>query len=84
MTRIVLSGWNTGFNKVGLTKLLRNDLGFSLRHAKSVTDAVLEGHSVTIEVEDDRVGEMAVRLGELGAKFAIDKDAGLQDQRNEG
>jgi hypothetical protein len=68
---IILSGWNTGFNKVGLTKLLRYDYGYSLSNAKTVTDSVLDGKAVTIENSDDRVDEFVMKLDRLGVIYTI-------------
>jgi ribosomal protein L7/L12 len=67
--RIVLSGWNPGFNKVGLTKLLRAQLGHSLRRAKTVTDAVLEGQLVTVEVADGEAKKFINQINSLGLKW---------------
>jgi hypothetical protein len=67
--KIVLRGWNQGFNKVGLTKLLRAELGFPLERAKATTDAVLEGQSVTIEVPDFESERMISLLNSVGVKW---------------
>lgn len=73
MRKIVILGWNVGFEKVGFTNLFRSELGFSLKSAKATTDSVLEGHSVFIEVTDERYKTMACRLTELGAKIGSDE-----------
>jgi ribosomal protein L7/L12 len=67
---MILSSWNIGFAKIDFTKVLRSELGYSLQRAKTVTDAILDGHSVTIELRDDQVEEMASKLKGLGLRNA--------------
>ena len=67
MTKVAVIGWKPGLNKIELTKTLQRDLSLSLRSAKSLTDQILEGERVEIEVDDsgiesDVVGELR-RLG---------------------
>ena len=83
MGKIVLHGWNTGFNKVAHTKLLRTELSYSLAQAKSITDALMDGQSVTIEVADDQIERLAIELNELGAKCRVDEIDGLKQRQNE-
>ena len=68
MKSVMISGWNTGFDKVGLTKLLRYSYGYSLTNAKAVTDAIMDGESVNIEISDDRMEELVSKLEHLGVK----------------
>jgi len=79
MRRITLSGWNVGFDKVGLTNLLRQDLGYSLARAKGITDAVLDKRSVTVQVPDYQVVQMDAKLKAIRARFAVDENAGVAD-----
>jgi ribosomal protein L7/L12 len=81
--KIILCGWNLGFNKVALTKLLRAEVGYSLPQAKSITDAVADRQSVTIEVADDQIDRLAFELNELGAKFRVDEIDGLKQRQYE-
>ena len=76
MRKLILSGWNVGFNKIGLTKLLQMDLGYSLSRAKAITDTVLGGQSVTVDLKDIRVEQMATKLNELRVKFVLNNDTG--------
>jgi hypothetical protein len=73
---LILSGWNLGFNKIGLTKLLQTDLGYSLSHAKAITDAVLGDQPVTIDLKDIQVDQMVIKLNKLRVKFVLNNDAG--------
>ena len=68
MKRVVFSGWNVGFKKVGLTKLLRYDYGYSLSRAKAVTDSILDGKSVALEISENPFDEIVSKLTDLGVK----------------
>ena len=83
MGKIILYGWKSGFNKVAHTNLLRTELGYSLAQSKSITDTVLDGQSVTIEVADDKIERLAFELIELGAKCRVDEIDGLKQRQNE-
>jgi hypothetical protein len=78
MGKIILYDWNIGMNKVGLTKLLRSELGRSLSKAKSVTDAVVKRQPITIELANDKVETTALRLDQLGVKFVANQAGGLE------
>ena len=54
MKKLSLYGWNVGFHKVGLTKLLRNTMGYSLSEAKTITDTVLKNQTINIDVPDEQ------------------------------
>jgi hypothetical protein len=81
--KIILYGWNIGFNKVAHTKLLRAELGYSLPHAKSITDSVVDRKSVTIEVADDQIEHLALELNELGVKCRVDGIGRLSQTQDE-
>lgn len=73
MSKIILCGWNVGFNKVGLNKLLREDFSYSLGHAKEVVDAILENQPIDIDVSDVQLAEIEVKLNALGVRFIAHK-----------
>ena len=73
MRKIVVFGWNAGFEKTGFTKLFHSELGYSLKDAKLTTDAVLDGEPIFIEVTEDRYKHLACQLTELGAKIGMDE-----------
>ena len=81
--KIILYGSNIGFKKVEHTKLLRAELGYSLREAKSTTDSLLEGRSVTVEVADDQIERLALEWNELGVKCKVDGIDRLNQKQNE-
>jgi hypothetical protein len=72
--KTILSGWNVGFNKIGHTKLLRAELEYSLRKAKTVTYAVVSGQLATLELADDRIEYLTTKLKALGVKSVLAVD----------
>jgi hypothetical protein len=65
---LMIEGWSVGFDKVAFTKLLQQELNLSLSVAKVMTDQVLEGKSVAINVTDEdreRVASLAQGLGAI-------------------
>lgn len=69
MATIVLCGWNVGFNKIALTNLVRQRLGHTLSEAKAVTDTVLAGQEVTLEIADDLVEAIRSELDRIGVQY---------------
>ncbi|WP_291066539.1 MULTISPECIES: hypothetical protein [unclassified Empedobacter] len=53
--KIIFDGWNEGFQKVTLTHLQIDLLKISLKVAKSNVDKLLDGHSITIDVNDEQL-----------------------------
>jgi len=49
MTRVTITGWREGLNKVQLNHLLRQHAGYGLGAAKRAVDELLAGESLTIE-----------------------------------
>jgi hypothetical protein len=73
MKKIVISGWETGFQKIGFTKLFRSEFGYSPKSAKETTNAVLEGQAIFIEVTNGQYKKLVCRLTELGARVGLDE-----------
>ena len=71
MIMLQLSGWNAGFNKVRFTRLVQDLLGYSLTDAKQVTDTIMDGETVTIEVPEIQADRVIASMSELGARCAI-------------
>lgn len=72
MARVILSGWNKGFQKVSMARLLQEYGGYSLSSAKSLVDRVLAGETVEIEVDDPRLaGELVERAEKIGARLEL-------------
>ena len=51
--RILITDWNIGLNKIGLTKAIRESTGLSLNEAKMLTDRVLGGEQVELLIQDE-------------------------------
>ena len=67
MTRIELTGWRHGANKVGADKLLAYDAGLGLSTGKKVVDGVMAGRATAFEVADAQHAERIVsQLNEMG------------------
>ncbi|MBM3573604.1 MAG: hypothetical protein FJX52_14790 [Alphaproteobacteria bacterium] len=45
-----MTGWQSGLDKVALTRLLRDRAGLSLSRAKAAVDDLLAGHHVIIGI----------------------------------
>jgi hypothetical protein len=53
MTRVTITGWREGLNKIQLNHLLRQHTQCRLGEAKSAVDELLAGGSLTYEFPDD-------------------------------
>ena len=72
MTQVTLTAPSPRLNKVRLTKALQVDPGFTLSEAKSVTDRVARGETVTVALADRAAAERFVRSAiEVGATAVI-------------
>jgi len=72
MATVHITGWRGGLKKVSHTQLLHEMAGLSLREAKDVTDAVLDGRAATVAVESKAVAEeLVTKLHEIGADASI-------------
>jgi hypothetical protein len=71
-TTLLIEGWNEGFNKIAFTKMLQQELGFSLGMAKNKTDQVLEGRPLAIDVASADSNRISLLAQQLGANVAED------------
>ncbi len=63
-----ITSWQSGFRKVEHVKLIREYVGLSLKSAKYLNDAIVDGKGVTIELAGRKtVQDFAERSRELGA-----------------
>ena len=70
MSTVILSGWQPGdpeFNKVELTKLVRNSNGLGLADAKALVDRLVDGEDIEVVFNDreaaESFSELAIALG---------------------
>lgn len=66
MPRIVLTGWKAGFRKVDCTRLLQTELGYSLSAAKQVTDTLLDGKTVQLDLPRENLEPIMRELESIG------------------
>jgi hypothetical protein len=71
MSKLILCGWEVGFNKVGLNRLLREHFGYSLGRAKEAVDAILENRHIDIDVSSEKLKEIEMQLNALRVRFNI-------------
>lgn len=68
MTRVELTGWNPGLNKVLLNKLLQREAGLSLREALDAVVALLKEDNISIDFDSGRAASsFLAEAQELGA-----------------
>ena len=66
---VIMEGWEKGMEKVSLTKLQTQQLGLSLKDAKTNVDSLLDGKTVTIEVADNFVAKEFINAAQrIGVK----------------
>ena len=68
MTKVALTGWNEGFNKVQFNQFLRDRCNLGLAEAKEVVDKVLRSERVDLEVDRFSCADEQ-RMSELGVRF---------------
>ncbi|TKR30353.1 hypothetical protein FCE95_09475 [Luteimonas gilva] len=71
MKTIRIYGWEPGFNKVEMTKLLREELGSSLFDAKEMVDKIVSCEQIEISVNPESIERITYKLDQLKAKFEI-------------
>ena len=75
MPKLSIIGWNDGLQKVSMTKILRSKSGLGLKESKAVTDAVLDGEVIDLEIEDSEIAkELAAELTKIGAIVKIESN----------
>ena len=67
MAKITVQGWKHGLNKVGFTKLLQNEAGYTLSEAKHFTDDLLAGRTLTVNVPEELRASLVRQMEDLGA-----------------
>jgi ribosomal protein L7/L12 len=73
MKRIVVFGWKLNFDKIGFTKFLRAEFGYSLTKAKDMTDGLLENRSVVFEIAQDQLEHIEYELIKLQADYRAEE-----------
>ncbi len=74
MSEIHIVGWRPGLEKIGMTRLLREQAGLRLKEAKDCTDRVLEGETIVLPMSDASQAEkLANELNHIGAIVELRK-----------
>jgi len=73
MIEVLLTGWNPGFDKIAMNRLLRAQFDYSLAEAKIAVDAILERQEIILTVQPEILEQITFELVELGAVFTIIK-----------
>lgn len=61
MAKVLFKGWNCALKKMSLTKLFQQKANLSLSIAKGKTDALVNGETFIVEIEDIEQTEELVR-----------------------
>ena len=69
MRKLAVTGWDVNFQKIEFTKLLREELGYSLSEAKALTDAVLDSRPINLSFADERFDAAVAAMSKIGAVF---------------
>jgi hypothetical protein len=69
---LLIEGWRIGFNKVGFTNLLRQELDLSLSAAKDMTDQLLEGKQLAMNVSSKDIDRISALVQDLGPNVRSD------------
>jgi ribosomal protein L7/L12 len=75
MPCVHVTGWRYGMQKVSTTQVLRARLGLGLAEGKGITDAILDGKELWLEVESAAAEELAAALHALGVDATAEADA---------
>lgn len=71
MHKVRFYGWDEGFNKVAMTKLLAEDGKLGLLEAKKVTDGILENQQVILEFDEALAKSIESHATKIGAKCEL-------------
>ena len=71
MATVLISGWNVGFQKVAFTRLMKSEMGLTLEPAKRITDSIMDGEQVELEVPDEQVEHLLSAMAQLGARCEV-------------
>jgi len=79
MPRVHVTGWRYGMQKISTTKVLRFHLGLGLSEGKGLTDAILDGRELWLDVESAAAAEaLAAALQSLGVDATAEADASAE------
>ncbi len=72
MTKVLITGWQVGLQKISMTKIIQRYTALGLSDAKSVTDRVLDGKTIVLTVvRDEEAVELVENLKAVGADARV-------------
>jgi ribosomal protein L7/L12 len=75
MPKLKIVGYQTGFQKIALTKLLQESLELDEQESKKMTDAIMSGNVIALDIDDaEFVENLAEELEAVGAKVEVESD----------
>ena len=66
---IRIIGWEEGFKKVSLNKILRENYEFNIKEAKEFVDKILRREQVTLEV--DQLVDFEKQVADVGILYEV-------------
>lgn len=73
MSILKIKGWETGRNKVAMTKLLEERLGMDKKQSTELAQAIHGGQVIRLNFENSEAAEnLAAELEEVGAKVSVE------------
>lgn len=75
MPKLKIVGYQTGFQKVTLTRVLQDALELDEKESRKMSDAVMSGNVIALDIDDaEFVEALAEELEAVGAKVEIESD----------
>lgn len=75
MPKLKIVGYQTGFQKVTLTKVLQESLELDEQESRKMSDAIISGNVIALDIDDAEFVEgLAEELEAVGAKVEIEAD----------
>ena len=69
MSEICVTGWKVGFDKVRMSKFLREEMSISLSVSHAMVEDILDGREIVVPVSPERYRSALSRLELIGVKF---------------
>jgi hypothetical protein len=69
---IIITGWKPGFPKVRFASFLKDQAGLGLYSAKALTDALLNGQTIQIEVDCSELERIIMLMDSMRVFYKIE------------
>ena len=75
MVNVIITGWQAGFKKIGMTQLIRACTGYGLAEGKQCVDDILDEKKVVLEkLTGEQARNFVSEAQELGAVCCVQAD----------